>query len=73
MATAYHDELDPLLGRKNLVEGGVSYHDITEAVATPIEVPNSRWWIAFLISLSMLGVLGVMLCSAFFWNSRKSK
>ena len=59
MATAYHDELDPLTGRKDLVEGGVSYHDITEAVATPIEVPNSRWWIAFLVSLSMLGVLGV--------------
>jgi Ni/Fe-hydrogenase subunit HybB-like protein len=62
MATvAYHDELDPVTGRKNLVEGGVSYHDITEAVATPIEVPNARWWIAFLVSLTMLGVLGISL------------
>ena len=60
MASVVHtDELDPILGRKVLVDGAVSYHDITEAVAAPIEAPNSRWWIAFLLSLSMLGVLGV--------------
>jgi hypothetical protein len=60
MASVVHsDELDPILGRKVLVDGAPSYHDVTEAVAAPIEAPNSRWWIAFLLSLSMLGVLGV--------------
>jgi Ni/Fe-hydrogenase subunit HybB-like protein len=60
------DELDPILGRKVLVDGAVSFHDVTEAVAAPIEAPNSRWWIAFLLSLSMLGVLGVAL-GYLFW------
>jgi len=67
MALAVHsDELDPLSGRKDLVEGGASFHDVTEAVAAPIDAPNSRWWIAFLASLSMLGVLGIAL-GYLFW------
>src|SRR5215204_6572802 len=62
MALAHqYDELDPISGRKVLAEGAPSFHDISDAVCTPIEVPNSRWWIAFLISLSMLGVLGISL------------
>ncbi len=53
----YYDELDPITGRKNLVEGAnVTFHDVTEAVARPIEVPNSRWWLAFIPSVGLLGV-----------------
>lgn len=70
MASVVHsDELDPLLGRKALVEGAVSFHDVTEAVAAPIDAPNSRWWIAFLLSLSMLGVLGVALGYLFYMGT----
>jgi hypothetical protein len=40
------------LGRKVLGTTAPSvYHDVTEAVAAPNEAPNSRWWIAFLLSL----------------------
>jgi Ni/Fe-hydrogenase subunit HybB-like protein len=53
----YQDELDPITGRKELVEGDhVTFHDVTEAVARPIEVPSSRWWIAFIPSVMLLGV-----------------
>ena len=60
------DALDPLTGRKALVEDLRTFHDVTEAVARPIDSPNSRWWIAFLLSLSMLGVLGIAL-GYLFW------
>ncbi|WP_276593720.1 NrfD/PsrC family molybdoenzyme membrane anchor subunit [Nannocystis bainbridge] len=53
----YKDELDPITGRMELVEGDhVTFHDVTEAVARPIEVPSSRWWIAFIPSVMLLGV-----------------
>jgi molybdopterin-containing oxidoreductase family membrane subunit len=64
-SAAHYDALDPIAGRKALVEGAQSFHDVTEAVCTPIEIPNSRWWIAFLISLAMLGVLGIALAWLF--------
>jgi len=63
------DRLDPLTGRKPLVEQALTFHDITEAVAAPIESPNSRWWIAFLMSLSMLGVLGISLAYLFYMGT----
>ncbi|MEE9385575.1 MAG: NrfD/PsrC family molybdoenzyme membrane anchor subunit [Nannocystaceae bacterium] len=53
------DPLDPLSGRKVLAEGGVSFHDITEAVCKPVEDPPLMWWPAFLLSNVLLGVLGV--------------
>jgi len=56
---AVFDELDPLTGRKVLVENNLTFHQVTETVAAPIEVPNSRWWGFFLVSLMMLSVLGV--------------
>ena len=37
MAIKERDPLDPVRGRKLLVEGGPSFHDITEVVAKPIE------------------------------------
>ncbi|MCA9705215.1 MAG: polysulfide reductase NrfD [Myxococcales bacterium] len=58
--THEHD-IDPVDGRMALVLGHKSFNDVTETVARPIEVPHRRWWIAFMISLSMLGVLGISL------------
>ncbi len=52
------DKLDPVSGRKDLVEGNPSFHEVTEAVCTPIENPDPRWWIAFMISASVLGIFG---------------
>ena len=63
MATKERDPLDPVRGRKLLVEGGPSFHDITEQVCTPIEQPTLAWWLAFLPSLALLGVFGISL----FW------
>jgi Ni/Fe-hydrogenase subunit HybB-like protein len=59
MATKERDPLDPVRGRKLLVEGGPSFHDITEQVCTPVEQPTLAWWLAFLPSLAMLGVFGI--------------
>jgi Ni/Fe-hydrogenase subunit HybB-like protein len=63
MATKERDPLDPVRGRKLLVEGGPSFHDITEQVCTPVEQPGLAWWLAFLPSLTLLGVFGISL----FW------
>jgi molybdopterin-containing oxidoreductase family membrane subunit len=63
MATKERDPLDPVRGRKLLVEGNPSFHDITEQVCTPVEQPGLAWWLAFLPSLTALGVFGVSL----FW------
>lgn len=53
------DPSDPLTGRAHLVKNDPSFQQITEAVAKPVEKPHRNWWIAFCISLSMLGVLGI--------------
>ena len=63
MAIKERDPLDPIRGRKLLVEGGPSFHDVTEQVCTPVEQPSLAWWLAFLPSLAMLGVFGISL----FW------
>jgi len=54
------DSLDPTGGRKALVEGNSTWHDLTEAVAAPLERKDyTKWWAVFLASLSLLGVLGI--------------
>ena len=63
MASKERDPLDPVRGRKLLVEGGPSFHDVTEQVCTPIEQPSLAWWLAFLPSLGLLSVFGLSL----FW------
>jgi Ni/Fe-hydrogenase subunit HybB-like protein len=63
MAIKERDPLDPVRGRKLLVEGGPSFHDVTEQVCAPVEQPTLAWWLAFLPSLALLGVFGVSL----FW------
>ena len=46
-----------------LVEGGVSLHEITNAICAPVEQEVLKtpigWTIAFLISLGLLGVFGL--------------
>ena len=64
---AAFDALDPVSGRKALVENNLTFHEVTEAVAAPIEVPNARWWAFFLVSSMMLGVLVVSL-GWLFWE-----
>lgn len=59
MAIQERDPLDPIRGRKLLVDGGPSYHDITETVCKPVEQPGLAWWLAFLPSITALGVFGV--------------
>jgi Ni/Fe-hydrogenase subunit HybB-like protein len=45
----------------NLVRGNPTYGEITQEIAAPLERrPNASWWIAFLFSLSLLG-MGVVL------------
>ncbi len=59
MAIQKRDPLDPVRGRKLLVEGGSSFHDITEQVCTPVEQPGLAWWLAFLPALGLLSVFGI--------------
>jgi Ni/Fe-hydrogenase subunit HybB-like protein len=63
----HEDELDPVEGRGALIRGHLTFHDVTEAVARPIEVPAKAWWIFFLVSVSMLGILGISV-SYLFWE-----
>jgi Ni/Fe-hydrogenase subunit HybB-like protein len=61
-------ESDPVDHRVPLILGAQTFHAITEAVARPMERPATRgWWICFLISLSMLGLLGVSI-GWLFWE-----
>ncbi|MBK8239281.1 MAG: polysulfide reductase NrfD [Deltaproteobacteria bacterium] len=53
-----HDQ-DPLEGRTALIQGGPSFHEVTEMVAAPIDNPNKAWWIFFMFSLGLLGVFGI--------------
>ena len=61
LPTTHEHDIDPVEGRMALVQGSPSFAEVTEAVVRPIEIPHKRWWIAFFISLSMLGVLGISL------------
>ena len=57
----HEDDIDPVDGRQALVLGNQTFAEVTNTVAHPIEVPHRRWWIAFMFSLSLLGVLGISL------------
>jgi molybdopterin-containing oxidoreductase family membrane subunit len=64
--THEHD-IDPLEGRAALVKGNPTFAEITDAVTRPIEQPHKAWWIAFLISLTMLGSFAVSV-GYLFWE-----
>ena len=62
------DLYDPVSGRPTLILGGHDYHSITEAVAGVVEGPTPKtWWLFFLPSLALLGLLGVAV-SWLFWE-----
>jgi molybdopterin-containing oxidoreductase family membrane subunit len=63
----HEHEIDPLEGRGALLKGSPSFHEVTEAVARPIEFPAKVWWIAFLAACSVLGVLGISI-AWLFWE-----
>jgi molybdopterin-containing oxidoreductase family membrane subunit len=54
----HEDALDPIRGRKELVEGGLSFRQVSDLVARPIENPPLAWWPAFFFSLALLSVFG---------------
>ena len=59
-------ELDPISGRHPLVLGQSTFSGLTDAVAAPMEREDwSKWWVAFAISLSVLGVLTMSLAWLF--------
>ncbi len=59
---------DPVDHRAPLILGAPTFHAITEVVARPLErKPTRGWWICFLLSLSMVGVLGVSI-AWLFWE-----
>ena len=61
LPTTHEHDIDPVEGRMALVQGNQTFAEVTEAVVRPIEIPHKRWWIAFMISLTMLGSLGLSL------------
>jgi len=59
---------NPVAGRPTLILRSPDFHSITEAVAEPVERPVSiGWWLCFLPSLALLGLLGVAV-SWLFWE-----
>jgi len=61
-------DIDPVVGRPALVAGEPGFHGVTEAVARPVEwKPPAGWYVAFAISLGMLGMLGVSV-AWLFWE-----
>ena len=68
VAVASPDRSDPVDHRPPLILGGPTFHEITDAVARPLERPPTRgWWFYFLPSLALLGLLGVAI-SWLFWE-----
>ncbi|MGI8423009.1 MAG: NrfD/PsrC family molybdoenzyme membrane anchor subunit, partial [Chloroflexota bacterium] len=60
-------ETDPVDHRAPLILGGPSFHDVTEAVARPLERPPTiGWWLCFLPAVGALGLLGVAIGWLFF-------
>jgi molybdopterin-containing oxidoreductase family membrane subunit len=56
------------LGEVYLTREGMTFHDISEVVATPTETKAQRnWWIAFLMAASFTGLLGAAV-GYLFWQ-----
>src|SRR5919106_1352816 len=59
---------NPVAGRPTLILRSPDFHSITEAVAEPVERPTPiGWWLFFIPSLALLGLLGVAV-SWLFWE-----
>jgi molybdopterin-containing oxidoreductase family membrane subunit len=60
-------ELDPLDRRPELILGSPTFHEVSEAVARPLERPPARgWWLFFIPSVALLALLGVAVGWLFF-------
>ncbi len=54
------NETEPVVRESPLESGGLSFHDVTESVARPLErAPSRGWWLCFLSGLAMVALLGV--------------
>ena len=61
-------DIDPIQGRPELIEGRPDFHDITEAVAAPVEWKAPLGWYLFLAgSLGLLSLFGVSI-AWLFWE-----
>ena len=59
---------NPVAGRPTLILRSPDFHSITEVVAEPVERKTPiGWWLVFLPSLALLGLLGVAV-SWLFWE-----
>ena len=59
---------NPVAGRPTLILRSPDFHSITEVVAEPVERPTPiGWWLFFIPSLALLGLLGVAV-SWLFWE-----
>ena len=69
MAQTEAELLDnPVAGRPTLILRSPDFHSITEVVAEPVERPTPLgWWLFFIPSLALLGLLGVAV-SWLFWE-----
>ncbi len=69
MAQTEAELLDnPVAGHPTLILRSPDFHSITEAVAEPVERPTPiGWWLFFIPSLALLGLLGVAV-SWLFWE-----
>lgn len=65
---AYADGTPKTLEEAPLVRGNLSFGDITEMVAVHTEKKTPfGWWVAFFVSLNLLGVLGIAI-AYLVWN-----
>ena len=79
MSEAHKDLMAPIaeLGETSLLPPGTTAHDITEAVSSITETKAPRgWWILFLPSLALLGILHVALVGLFYqgigvWGNKR--
>ena len=68
MAQLLDNTQEPVEGRAPLILGGHDFKSLTDAVAAPLERKTPLgWWLLFLPSVSMLGLLGVAV-AWLFWE-----
>ncbi len=55
--------------RQPLVNGGKTYHQITEDICSPTErMPSTQWFIAFAVSIAFLGVFAFSVFWTVYWG-----
>ncbi len=68
MALPLDNTHEPVVGRASLILGGHDFKSVTDAVAAPLERKTPLgWWLFFLPSVAMLGLLGAAV-AWLFWE-----